>query len=116
MWTAAVFLREQKTAVNSVYPTPTLPGVSILRPLKGTDPEMYESLRSHCVQDYPEYEILFGVSEADDPALEFVKRLKQEFPKHAIRMMVCEQTLGANIKVSNLAQMAREALYGFLVA
>jgi len=115
MWSAAAFLREQKTAGNRVYPTPTLPGVSILRPLKGTDPEMYESLRSHCVQDYPEYEILFGVSEADDPALEFVKRLKQEFPQHAIRMMVCEQKLGANIKVSNLAQMAREARYGVFV-
>ena len=115
MWSAAAFLREQKTAGNRVYPTPTLPGVSILRPLKGTDPEMYESLRSHCVQDYPEYEILFGVSEADDPALEFVKRLKQEFPEHAIRILVCEKKLGANIKVSNLAQMAREAKYDILV-
>src|SRR5256886_14954615 len=109
MWSAAAFLREQKTAGNRVYP------VSILRPLKGTDPEMYESLRSHCVQDYPEYEIIFGVSEADDPALELVKRLNQEFPQHAIRMMVCEQKLGANIKVSNLAQMAREAKYDILV-
>jgi len=115
MWSAAAFLREQKTAGNRVYPTPTLPGVSILRTLKGTDPEMYESLRSHCVQDYPGYEILFGVSEADDPALEFVKRLKQEFPKHAIRILVCEKKLGANIKVSNLAQMAREAKYDILV-
>ncbi len=115
MWSAAAFLREQKTAGERAYPTPTLPGVSILKPLKGTDPEMYDSFRSHCVQDYPEYEILFGVSEADDPALEFVKRLKQEFPQHAIRMMVCEQKLGANIKVSNLAQMAREARYGVFV-
>ncbi len=98
MWSAAAFLREQKTAGNRVYPTPTLPG-----------------FRSHCVQDYPEYEIIFGVSEADDPALELVKRLNQEFPQHAIRMMVCEQKLGANIKVSNLAQMAREAKYDILV-
>src|SRR5207237_2172717 len=115
MWRAATFLREQKTAGNRVYPTPTLPGVSILRPLKGTDPEMYESLRSHCVQDYPEYEILFGGSEADDPALKFVKRLKQEFPEQAIRTLVCEQRLGTNMKVSNLAQMAREAKYDILV-
>src|SRR5437867_2129142 len=115
MWSAAAFLREQKTAGNRVYPTPTLPGISIFKPLKGTDPEMYDSFRSHCVQDYPEYEIIFGVSEADDPTLELVKRLNQEFPQHAIRMMVCEQKLGANIKVSNLAQMAREAKYDILV-
>ncbi len=115
IWSTAAFLREQKTAGKRVYPTPTLPGISIFKPLKGTDPEMYDSLRSHCVQDYPEYEIIFGVSEADDPALDFVKRLKREFPEHAIRMMVCEQKLGANIKVSNLAQMAREAKYDILV-
>jgi len=115
IWSAAAFLREQKTAGKRVYPTPTLPGVSILKPLKGADPEMYEGFRSHCVQDYPEYEIIFGVSEADDPALEFVKSLKQEFPQHAIRILVCEQQLGANIKVSNLAQMAREAKCNILV-
>jgi ceramide glucosyltransferase len=114
-WSAAEFLREQKAADKSVRPTQGLPSVSIFKPLKGADHEMYESFRSHCVQDYPEYEIIFGVSEADDPARELVQRLKQEFPEHAIRMMVCEQKLGANIKVSNLAQMAREAKYDILV-
>src|SRR5438067_9570686 len=115
MWSAAAMLREQKTAGNRVYPTPTLPGISIFKPLKGTDPEMYDSFRDDCVQDYAVYEINFGVSEADDPELELVKRLTQEFPQHAIRMLVCEQKLGANIKVSNLAQMAREAKYDILV-
>src|SRR5437870_11674041 len=76
---------------------------------------MYESLRKHCVQEYPKYEILAGASEIDDPALQFMKRLKQEFPEHAIRILVCEKKLGANIKVSNLAQMAREAKYDILV-
>src|SRR6185312_1367455 len=52
-------------------PRPTAtPPVTILKPLRGVDPQMYESFRSHCVQDYPEYEIIFGVSEADDPAVE----------------------------------------------
>src|ERR1035438_353490 len=45
------------------------PPVSILRSLKGLDPHMYAAFRSHCLLDYPEYEVLFGVSEADDPAL-----------------------------------------------
>src|SRR5213593_5051133 len=112
---AVELLRERKHADRSARSTQATPPVSIFKPLKGTDPEMYENFRSHCVQDYPEYEIIFGVSEADDPALELVKRLNQEFPQHAIRMMVCEQKLGANIKVSNLAQMAREAKYDILV-
>src|SRR5437016_13371649 len=115
MWSAAAFLSEQKTAGNRVYPTPTLPGISIFKPLKGTDPEMYDSFRSHCVQDYPEYEIIFGVSEADDPALEFLRKLKKEFPEQAIRTLVCEQRIGTNKKVSNLAQMARDARYDIFV-
>ena len=58
-----------------------LPPISILKPLKGTDPEIYESFRSHCLQDYPEYEIIFGVSDPDDPAIESVKELQREFPR-----------------------------------
>src|SRR6266699_156552 len=57
----------------------SLPPLSILKPLKGTDPEMYQSLRSHCIQNYPEYEILLGIKDTNDPASEMVVRLKGEF-------------------------------------
>ena len=89
--------------------------VSILKPLKGTDPEMYESFRSHCLQDYPEYEIIFGVSDPDDPAIECVKKLQREFPDRRIHLMVCPGILGANVKVSNLAQMLTETRYDRLI-
>jgi ceramide glucosyltransferase len=92
-----------------------MPPISILKPLKGTDPGMYESFRSHCLQDYPQYEILFGVSEENDPALELVKQLKTEFPEREIRIVYCERNLGANIKVSNLAQMLPQARYEHLL-
>src|SRR5712675_1620864 len=80
LWSAAAFLRERQAA-EGARPTQALPPISILKPLKGADPEMYESFRSHCSQDYPEYEIIFGVSDADDPAIVFVERLKAEFQK-----------------------------------
>src|ERR1700685_2380591 len=105
------FLRERQVD-KSVRPTQP---VSILKPLKGTDPEMYESFRSHCLQEYPEYEILFGVSDANDPAIQFVEQLKAEFPQHAIRLVLCSENLGANTKVSNLAQMLPEARYEHLL-
>jgi ceramide glucosyltransferase len=89
--------------------------VSILKPLKGTDPEIYESFRSHCMQDYPEYEIIFGVSDPNDPAMESVKRLQREFPARAILLVVCPKILGANVKVSNLAQMLGAASYEHLI-
>lgn len=121
LWSAAKFLREPKIGCQSNSPdsniqtVSTLLPVSILKPLKGTDPEMYESFRSHCLQDYPEYEITFGVSDPDDPAIECVNKLQREFPERRIQLMVCRRILGANVKVSNLAQMLTEARYDRLI-
>ncbi len=112
---AAVFLRERK-ADKGGRSRPDLPPVSILKPLKGTDPDIYESFRSHCLQDYPaEYEIIFGVCDADDPAVAIVERLRREFPGHGIRLVVAPNKLGANVKVSNLEQMLPSARYEHLI-
>jgi len=114
LWATANFLRERKASIADASDG-TPPPVSILKPLKGTDPEMYESLRSHCLQNYPEYEILFGVKDANDPASEMVERLKAEFPQRLIRLVICPENLGANTKVSNLAQMLPGARYELLI-
>lgn len=114
LWSASRFLRTRK-ADNSVRPTQFTPPVSILKPLRGTDPEMYESFRSHCLQDYPQYELIFGVSEANDPAIQLVERLQQEFPQRNIQLLICRENLGANTKVSNLAQMTRAAHHEYFV-
>jgi ceramide glucosyltransferase len=114
LWSALRFLRERQ-AGEGARPPRSLPPVSILKPLKGADPEMYESFRSHCLQDYPEYEIVFGVSDADDPAIWFVERLQAEFPQIPIQLVLCLRSLGANTKVSNLAQMVTGAKYEHIV-
>jgi ceramide glucosyltransferase len=114
LWSAAAFLRERK-AGGGARPTESLPPISILKPLKGTDPEIYKCFRSHCLQDYPKYEIVFGVSESDDPAIERVKELQREFPDRRIQLVVSPKILGANVKVSNLAQMLAEARYDCLI-
>lgn len=89
--------------------------VSILKPLKGIDPELWESFCSHCEQQYPEFELIFGVSDPTDPACEVVRTLQEKYPARAIKLVVCERVLGANIKVSNLAQMLPEARYEILL-
>lgn len=92
------------------------PPVSILKPLKGLDPGMYESFASHCRQEYGgEYELIFGVSSIEDPAVPAVERLQQEFPEHQIRLVLCPQSLGPNGKVSNLVQMLPHARYGHIL-
>ena len=111
---AAIFIRE-RNADRSVSTTQFVPPVSILKPLKGTDPDMYESFRSHCLQDYPEYEIVFGASDANDPAIASVKQLQRDFPGCKIKCLACPAILGANVKVSNLAQMLGTASYDYLI-
>jgi ceramide glucosyltransferase len=115
IWSSLKFARQQRprllsTAVHEAYPP-----VSILKPLRGTDPEMYESFRSHCLLKYPRYEILFVVHDSGDPALRLVERLKSEFPQQDIRVFVYPTALGTNVKVSNLAQVLPQAKYEYLV-
>ena len=115
LWSALVFLREHGVGRAPSPASRPLPPVSILKPLKGTDPDIYESFRSHCLQNYPEYEIIFGVSDPDDPAVASVQQLQREFPDRSIQLVVCPNKLGANVKVSNLEQMLPAAHYQHLL-
>jgi ceramide glucosyltransferase len=114
LWSARAFLRDRR-AREGAHLKQDFPAVSILKPLKGTDPDIYESFRSHCLQDYPEYEIIFGVSDPEDPAVASVRRLQQEFPNHAIQLVISPNKLGANVKVSNLEQMLQVARHEHLI-
>lgn len=91
------------------------PPVSILKSLKGIDPHMYAAFASHGTIDYPEYEVLFGVSDLQEPALELVSKLQQEFPQARLRVIHCPEMLGFNGKVSNLAQMVTLASYDHII-
>jgi ceramide glucosyltransferase len=92
------------------------PDVSILKPVKGVDPSMHAGLVSHCRQQYAgRFEIVFGVSSLDDPAVEEIERLRREFPDCEIRLVECRERLGTSGKVSNLVQMLREARYEYIL-
>ena len=91
------------------------PPVSILKSLRGLDPHMYAAFRSHCLLDYPEYEVLFGVHSLDDPAVAVVEHLREEFPLRSLRVIHCPEELGLNGKVSNLVQMLPQASYEHVI-
>jgi len=76
---------------------------------------MYAAFRSHCLLDYAEYELLFGVSDPNEPTLELVTRLQREFPNRRIRVVQCPKSLGLNGKVSTLAQMLPQAKYDHIL-
>jgi ceramide glucosyltransferase len=92
------------------------PDVTILKPVKGIDQRMYAGLVSHCRQQYAgNFEIIFGVSSLDDPAVPEIERLRAEFPDCTIRLVECRERLGTSGKVSNLVQMLRAAAYEHIV-
>src|SRR5712692_3865888 len=104
------FRRERSLKLRNYTPL-----VSLLKPVRGTDFGSYENFVSFCRQDYPGYEVLFGVSYAADPAVPLIHRLTAEFPKRRIRLFVGTEEIGANRKVNMLARLAREAQHEILV-
>jgi ceramide glucosyltransferase len=89
-------------------------GVSVLKPVHGRDPRFYQAIASHARQDYPEFEILFGVSDPEDPALGDIHRLQREFPALPIAVHVVS-TNAPNAKAGVLAELARHARHTLLL-
>src|SRR5579862_3894541 len=92
-----------------------LPAVSILKALCGAEPGLYRQLRSFCTQRYPQLQIIFGVREAGDPALEVVRRLRAEFPALDIDIVIDATLHGSNRKISNLLNMLPRVHHELLV-
>jgi ceramide glucosyltransferase len=91
------------------------PAATILKPLCGAEPGLYMHLRSFCQQQYPIFQIVFGVRDAADPALGVVERLIDEFPRVDIDVVVDPRLHGDNYKASNLINMMRQAHHEILV-
>ncbi len=91
------------------------PPVTILKPLCGLEPRLEEALASICAQDYPVFQIVFGVCASDDPSLETVRRIRQRFPDHDIATIVAPAPSGTNRKIGNLLNMLPAARHDILV-
>ncbi|KAF9939190.1 hypothetical protein BGZ65_011269 [Modicella reniformis] len=90
------------------------PGVSIIRPLRGNDCNMYENLASSFRQDYPRFEIIFSVAQANDPAITVVQDLMEKFPKVDARLIIGERNVGINPKINNMVRSYESAKHDIL--
>jgi ceramide glucosyltransferase len=108
---AAALWRRSMTWQDAETWTPPL---SVLKPVHGRDPRFYEAIVSHAAQDYPEFEILFGLTDPHDPAIADIERLQREFPSRRIEIAIVS-TDAPNEKVGVLAELARRARHSLLL-
>ena len=111
MVVATLAWRMQKRQSSSLPRAP----ITLLKPLCGAEPDLYDHLRTFCRQDYPQFQIVFGVRDPGDPACAVVKLLAAEFPSVPIDLVIDPRLHGNNLKISNLINMLAYARHDIIV-
>jgi ceramide glucosyltransferase len=102
----------RKTAPN--LPQTFLP-ISILKPLKGLEDNLFDNLESFCVQDYPEYEVIFSLQDENDPAFKVARKIIEKFSDKPISIVIERCHHGFNPKVNNLFSAYRHSKYPIIL-
>jgi ceramide glucosyltransferase len=113
---ACSLIRNNDKHENTISTRDTqLPAVSILKPLRGLDDNLFDNLSSFCTQDYPEYEILFSLQDHNDPAYKVAKKVQEKYPAMDITIVVERCNAGLNPKVNNLIPACRKSRHPYIL-
>lgn len=110
----ALCFRVRRTRLRSAT-TATLPPVTLLKPVYGIEKDLQTNLRTACVQDYPEYQVVFSVQRRDDPAIPLLRALAEEFGPERVCVAVENVEVGLNGKINNLCGALPRARHDMLV-
>lgn len=91
------------------------PAISVLKPMKGVDPALYDNLVSFASQDYPAFELVLGCEDSMDPALGIARRVQREYPGVPMTIVAGGPAIGHNPKINNLAQLCRTARHDWVL-
>src|SRR5450432_1375184 len=104
---SAVAFRKERSAASKA--PRCLPPATLLKPVCGLEKNLAANLRTACIQDYPEYQVVFSVQSAADPAIPILRELEREFGSRRVTVAVETVQIGLNGKVNNLAGAIRHA-------
>jgi ceramide glucosyltransferase len=97
------------TSTGSLHP------VSILKPLRGLDDNLFDNLASFCTQDYRSYEIILCLQDFNDPAYKVAKKIQDKYPDRSISIVVEKCNAGLNPKVNNLIPAYRKSRHPYVL-
>ncbi len=100
-------LRLSRRAAPQIDESAELPPVTLLKPVHGSEPRLYENLESYFRQDYPDFEIIFGARSLDNPALRTVNELRKKYPHVKSSVVISGEPEWQNAKVYSLDKMIR---------
>ncbi|CAG8509518.1 358_t:CDS:2, partial [Scutellospora calospora] len=108
------FVASSKKSLSSQLPVNKALGVSIIRPLKGVDCNLFENLSSSFRQDYPKFEIIFSVANDTDPAIATVQKLMKAFPNVDAKLIIGDRDVGVNPKINNMIRAYESVKYDII--
>ena len=114
LWQFRTFLRHRRDETSHAGAA-VWPPVTLLKPLCGLEPALYENLRSFCEQDYPIVQVVFGVRDSEDPAIRVAEQLIRDLPDRDLVLVVDGRVYGENHKASNLANAYQHARHDVIV-
>lgn len=110
VYAARAFFRRPPKPLNGPFPP-----VTVFKPLRGLDREAYRNFASFCRQDYPEFQVVFGADDANEPALEVARAIARDYPNVDVSIAVGNRSQAANPKIGNLAGMLPAAKHPILL-